>query len=146
MRSLMVEGSPTDGGLAGYLRKGIRNAPSEDGASQGDAALEIAASGQTFAEEGVDDSEYPTYRHPEEPRGEKQADLLGRAGEDLFVPSSAVRVISAPVRMHMGRFFQRYRPVEDGLTDEEGEEAGEQPGEQPGGHAAAQVCRDHGRL
>jgi hypothetical protein len=44
----------------------------------------------------------------------------------------------------MGRFLQRYRPVENGLSDEEGEEAGEQTGEQTGGHAAAQVGRDHG--
>jgi hypothetical protein len=32
----------------------------------------------------------------------------------------------------MGRFLQRYRAVEDGLSDEEGEEAGEEAGEQPG--------------
>jgi hypothetical protein len=55
-----------------------------------------------------------------------------------------MRVAFVLVSMHLGRFLQRYRPVEDRLPDEEGEEAGEKTGEQPGGHAAAQVGRDHG--
>src|SRR3712207_8783494 len=66
--------------------------PHEDGAGQGDAALEIAACGEPFAEEGVPDTEYPAYRHPEESSGEKQTDLLGRDRKSTRLNSSHANI------------------------------------------------------
>ena len=131
MRSLMVEGSPTDGGLAGYLRKGIKNAPTKMAPAREMLRLKSLPAARRSRKERVADTEHPTYSHPEESRGEKQAGLLGRAGEDLLVVGACRRLLEC------------YRPIEDRLPDEEGEEAGEEAGEQPGGHAAAQVGRDH---
>jgi hypothetical protein len=83
-------------------------------------------------EEGVDDAEHAAYRYAEEACGEKEANLLGRAREDLLVVGA------------LGRLLQGYRLIEGGLPDDEREEAGQKTGEQPGGQAAAQVGRDHG--
>src|SRR5215208_1461191 len=131
--ALPYGGRVADGWRVGrVLEERDQESPREDGAGQGDAALEFATCGQTRAEESVDDTEYSPHRHAEESRGEKEADLLGRAGEDLLVVGASRGLL------------QRYRPVEDGLPDEESEEASEEAGEQPGGHAAAQVGRDHG--
>ena len=126
--ALPYGGRVADGRRVGrVLEEGNQERPREDGARSGDAALEIAACGQTFAEEGVTDTEHPAHRHAEEARGEKQADLLGRAAEDLLVVSSAARGLRL---VSMGRSSSAIAWSRMGL-DEKGEEAGEEPASSP---------------
>ena len=139
MRAPMVEGSPTDGGLAGYLRKGIRNAPREDGAAREMLRSEIALGGQAVP--GRTRRRYRTPRPrnvPKRPVAKKRPTFWVVRPKISSSPPCAW-----PPPSWMGRSSRRYRPVEERLPDEEGEEPGQETGKQPGGQAAAQVGRDH---
>ena len=80
VRWLMVAGSPTAGGLGGYLTNGTSTDAEQRGAGQAERGAGVVAGAQPAAQQGVRGGEQPAHGDAVQGGGQEQAALLAGAG------------------------------------------------------------------